>query len=46
MRIEDENGAREVEIPAGTHWSSDKVTEHQALNVGDTTTSYLIVEPK
>lgn len=46
MRIEDARGVREVEIPAGTYWSSEEITVHEALNVGETTTSYLIVEPR
>lgn len=45
MRIETDDGIEEVEIPAGISWSSDSLTRHQALNIGDTTTSYLIIEP-
>ena len=46
MRIEDANGTREVDIPDGYSWSSDGVDWHEVLNVGDTTSVYLIVEPK
>jgi hypothetical protein len=46
MRIEDAEGVETVETRAGATWSSDEVTVHEVLNVGDTTTSYLIVEPK
>lgn len=47
LSIENEEGqTREVETVAGTSWSSDKVTVHSAINQGETTTSYLIVEPK
>ena len=47
MSIENEEGQiREVQTVAGTSWSSDKVTVHSAINQGETTTSYLIVEPK
>lgn len=45
QRIEDANGRREVAIEAGTRWSSDTLTVHEVLNTGNTTTSYLIVEP-
>lgn len=45
MRITDDDGVREVEIPVGTNWSSDEVTVHEAFNAGGTTTRYLIVEP-
>jgi len=47
MRITDENGeSRDVEIPTGGSWSSDVITVHEALNIGETNSSYLIVEPK
>ena len=46
MRITDETGSREQTIPAGVSWSSDGVKWHEAVNIGDTTTSYVIVEPK
>lgn len=46
MRIEDAEGVETVETRAGATWSSDRVTVHEVVNVGDTTASYLIVEPK
>lgn len=46
MRIVDESGEREVETVTGATWSTDEVTVHEAVNIGDTTASYLIVEPK
>jgi quercetin dioxygenase-like cupin family protein len=46
MRIKDANGTREQETPAGASWTSDGVDWHEALNIGDTTTVYIIVEPK
>jgi len=46
LRIVDSNGEREVTTQAGGSWSTTTVTVHEAMNVGDTTTSYLIVEPK
>lgn len=46
MRIVDSDGERLVETPAGTEWSTTERTVHEGLNVGDTTTSYLMVEPR
>lgn len=47
LSITDEAGNVEVrKTTTGKSWSTDKITVHEALNVGDTTTSYLIVEPK
>ncbi len=46
MRITDKAGVREVESKRGSSWRSDGVEWHEALNIGDTTTSYLIFEPK
>lgn len=46
MRITDVTGVREQTIPAGSSWSSDGIGWHQVVNIGDTTTSYVIVEPK
>ena len=47
MSITDDQGltvARPAET--GANWSTTEITVHEALNTGDTTTSYLIVEPK
>jgi len=46
LRILDEQGEREVTNNAAGSWSTTSVTVHEAMNIGDTTTSYLIVEPK
>ncbi len=47
MRITGENGAvQDRETTAGGSWTSSEITVHEVLNIGDTTTSYLIVEPK
>ena len=46
MRITDKDGTREIETPSNTTWSSDGVEWHEVLNIGDTTTVYIIVEPK
>ena len=46
LRIVDSNGEREVTTRAGGDWSTTTVTVHEAMNIGETTTSYLIVETK
>ena len=46
MRITDAKGAREVEIEAGSSFTSDGVDWHEVVNVGDTQVQYLIVEPR
>jgi len=47
MRITDESGAAEVrKTTAGNSWSTSEITIHEAINVGHTTTSYLVIEPK
>lgn len=46
MRIVDEHGAREVDLATGSHYASEGTQWHEVLNVGDTTTIYLIVESK
>ena len=45
LRIVDSNGEREVTTVAGSDWATTEVTVHEAVNIGETTTSYLIVEP-
>ena len=46
MRIEDENGVREVDVPTGSSFTSQGVSWHEVLNVGDTSSVFLIVEAK
>jgi quercetin dioxygenase-like cupin family protein len=46
MRITDKKGVREIETKRGSSWRSDGIEWHEAVNIGDTTTSYLIFEPK
>ena len=45
-RITDANGTREVELQTGSSFTSDGVEWHEVLNVGGSTITYLIVEPK
>lgn len=44
LRIEDSSGVREVSPQTGGSWSTSERTIHEAVNIGDSTTSYLIVE--
>jgi len=47
LSITDDAGAVKVQQPvSGKSWSTDKITIHEAINIGDTTTSYLIIEPR
>lgn len=47
LRIKNEQGEEVVaETITGGSWSTDEITVHSALNIGDTTTRYLIIEPK
>ena len=45
MRITDSRGTREVDLTTGSSFSSQGVDWHEGLNIGDTTVSYLIIEP-
>lgn len=46
MRLTDDRGTREVELATGSHFASEGTDWHEVLNVGETTVTYLIVEPK
>jgi hypothetical protein len=46
LRITDSEGERTVITRSDADWSTTTVTVHEPLNIGDTPTSYLIVEPK
>ena len=46
FRITDSSGVREVDVPTGYSFSKDYVSVHEALNIGDTTAVYLIIEYK
>ena len=46
MRITDASGVRDVELATGSNFSSDGTVWHEVLNIGETTVTYLIVEPK
>ncbi len=44
MRIRDETGEREVDLPAHYSWVSEGFNWHEVLNIGETTSIYLIIE--
>ena len=46
MQITDANGTRTQSLTSGASWTSDGVDWHEVVNVGDTVSSYLIVEPR
>lgn len=46
FRITDKDGVREVDLPTGSHFENDGVEWHEVLNVGETTSIYLIIETK
>jgi len=46
MRITDSSGTREVELATGSSYASDGVDWHEVVNVGNSTTVFLIIEPK
>ncbi len=46
FRIKDTNGVKEINVTTGTNFSSDGITWHEVLNIGDSTGVFLIIEPK
>ena len=46
FQITDKKGVREVNVLTGSTFSKDKVSQHEVLNVGDSTAVFLIIEPK
>ncbi len=46
FQITDDSGIREVEVPTGYDFNKSEFTVHEVLNVGDSTSVYLIFEPK
>lgn len=46
MRVTDASGTREAKLATGSYFSSDGIAWHEALNIGDTTVAYLMIEPK
>jgi beta-alanine degradation protein BauB len=46
MHITDASGTHDRILQAGASWWSDGIKWHEAINVGATTSVYIIVEPK
>ena len=46
MKVTSESGTREVTLKTGSYFFSEGIAWHEVLNVGDTTVSYLMIEPK
>ncbi len=46
FRVTDAEGTQDLETAAGVTWSDDSISVHEALNVGQTTGSALIIETK
>lgn len=46
LEITDKTGTRTVNTKTDGTWNTDSITVHEAVNTGDTTTSYIIVEPR
>ena len=46
FRIIDDKGVREVNVKTGTKFKKDIISEHEVLNIGDSTAVFLIVEYK
>jgi len=46
MRITSDGGTREVTLKTGSYFFSEGIAWHEGLNVGETTVSYLMIEPR
>jgi hypothetical protein len=46
VRTTDASGTREADLATGSSFTSPGVAWHEAVNIGDTTVVYLIIEPK
>lgn len=46
MRITDAKGTNIRDLKSGSSWWSDGIAGHEAINIGKTTSVYIIVEPK
>ena len=46
FQITDTTGTKIIDIPTGYNFSNKRVDWHEALNVGDSTAVFLIIEPK
>ena len=46
FRMKDTTGVREVKVSSGTNYYNPGIQWHEALNIGDSTAVFLIIEPK
>ena len=46
FKITNSEGTREVNVPTGYSFSNENITEHEVLNIGDSTAIFLIMEYK
>jgi quercetin dioxygenase-like cupin family protein len=46
MRITTEAGSVDRVLKSGSNWWSDGIAWHEAVNIGTTTSVYIIIEPK
>ena len=46
FKITDDKGIRTVDVKTGMNFSRSEVTEHEVVNIGDSTAIFLIVEYK
>lgn len=46
FRITNAQGTKEVDVPSGYSFSNSEITEHEVLNIGDSTAIFLIMEYK
>ncbi|HLV39708.1 cupin domain-containing protein [Xanthomarina sp.] len=46
FRITDGTGTKTIQVKTGATWNKETISQHEVLNVGDSTAVYLIVEYK
>ncbi len=46
FKITEAKGTKEIRVKDGTTWSKTKTSVHEVLNIGNTTSTYLIIETK
>ncbi len=46
MRITDSSGTRDVDLATGSSFTSEGIAWHEVVNIGNSTTVFLIIEPK
>lgn len=46
FRMTDAEGVRELDVPTGYNFTKDYISVHEAVNIGDSTAVFLIIEYK